>query len=466
MNTSLERHGRLRPENIDPHHFTVSLLNEGLRSGALTPAQLERIQAQLMSLLSEAITRYTRGESSSVRTETAQGILQSLLYSIDICLREMPAPEQAMEALQGGGLAQTHARGQEIALSYVEQARQLLREVRDTRLSVYLAAYSDTIDGGIDDFFEHYDVRFGVHDTTASIDYPLLSDDMSWTGVVYIKRYLESLKLENMLCACYKPADIGALLKGCGLKYRMDGPELLVNACELILKNALCSVLVGRGADDLTIGRADIDLLESRLRRLEERRLPELLQRAMRVVLQQLGIDDPASERYFLPFADAFYPEFVTAFRENALAGLFVTAREGSTSSRYYFEAGKQLGDEQLRAVIDRIRGCRDGERKADIIESEIHSVEDLVEVFGSFSLFGGEYTAVFDRMGDHELAALLSGLLEEEPLAAGPALADARWRFDDSEPGWRDELLNYLQAGDPDRSKRVSRLAGEIRNI
>jgi hypothetical protein len=105
-----------------------------------------------MAMLGEAISAYTQYESSSVRTETAQGILQSLLYSIDFYLMKLSSLEQSMEALQKINIAQIYNQGLKLIKDDLKQALQLLQEVQNTKLAVSLIAYNDTINKALVSF--------------------------------------------------------------------------------------------------------------------------------------------------------------------------------------------------------------------------------------------------------------------------------------------------------------------------
>jgi hypothetical protein len=72
----------------------------------------------------------------------------------------------------------------------------------------------------------------------AFIEYPLLKDDASITGIIYIKNYLTQLKLENEFCAKYSKNHIRALLLTHGVKHHLDYREMLVNIPELIKEDS------------------------------------------------------------------------------------------------------------------------------------------------------------------------------------------------------------------------------------
>ncbi|MBP2643885.1 MAG: hypothetical protein H6Q67_1772 [Firmicutes bacterium] len=408
-NMSLRKPNQINPQNINYHQFTLSLINEGRHTGLLTTMKIEQIQTQLMLLLSEAIQKYTHKESNSVKTEVAQRIMESILYCIDMYLMHFPSLEQSIDKLQESDISELNAQGLKLANTQIEQAQQLLQEVENTKLSIPLVAYIETINS-LSAFFLNYEIKFDAHNTIASIDYPLLLDDMSWTGIIYIKKYLEHLKLENEFCAFFPLNEINTLLNVYGQKYNLNCSDLLINVSELVLKNAFCSVLVHKKADTLTVSLEDYKLLENRLKSLTEHEFHELLYSSLTIIFKQLNITNPALHLYVQIYTDKFLPQLYNAVRDTSLSEqIVVFTKKAPANNALYYKAGKKLSDEQLRLIIDKIMGCQTVEEKANIIESTIHNVEDLVEVFGAYCIFDNEYSSIFDRMGDYELAILVS---------------------------------------------------------
>ncbi|MEN6328175.1 MAG: hypothetical protein ABFD18_18450 [Syntrophomonas sp.] len=72
--TDIEKQPTIKKQHLDPNQYTLSLIKEGYRVGLIDQQTFNSIQTQLMSLLRDLITRYTKGESSSVKAETAQSI--------------------------------------------------------------------------------------------------------------------------------------------------------------------------------------------------------------------------------------------------------------------------------------------------------------------------------------------------------------------------------------------------------
>jgi len=458
----------LHPENIDHHHFTLSLLKEARRAEILTVPQAEQLQVNLMVLLSQTILHYTRNESSSVKAEVAEGILQSILYNMDVYLMRRPSLEEAVTSLLNMPPPALFDQGHELVKQDVLLAKQLLKEVQESKLPVSLIAYKDTIDKSIGVFLKNYDAQFAAYDTSASIDYPLLSDDMQWTGIIYIKRYLEHLKLENELCSHFPPGTVNRLLEGCGQKYRMDYREILLNIPDLILKNALCKILIGKPFTSLLISKKECALLEKQLQNATDTQLPILLKNATDILFMQINCTEPALKLYVQPFIDMFCTLLSNSVSEHGLADLLILENDMyfSQPNVPQYMAGRKLSDEQLQAVIERMQECKDGKAKADLIQSAVHHMEDLIDILSAYCIFDEEYIALFDRMSDHELAILCTDLIDHSPLAKSQTLCVDPWHSSENEIYWQKILIQYLEDGEPDRYKNIVRLAAGMEEM
>ena len=201
----------------------------------LRAAEGDRFRTGLLWVLAEQLKRYTGGKSSSVPAESAEKVLESMLYCIAAELSAAPDPA-ALSGLEAGELFR---RGLARVERLNREAKELYREVLATRVRTELIAYNAVIDGAIPGFFKTYDPRYAAHENgalTGFPDYPLLRDDRSRGGILYMKGYLEQLLRENRFCARYPRNQIRAVLTAHGLRHRLDYRELIVNIPELLLE--------------------------------------------------------------------------------------------------------------------------------------------------------------------------------------------------------------------------------------
>jgi len=451
--------------NPDANQFALSLMDQGYRANIFTGAEIEAIQIQVLQLLKEYILKYTHYDSSSVKEETAQSILQSIFYCINSYLMGLENHEQSIRILKTTGIKEIHRRGLELTKNQVCQARDIYQEVKSTKLEVSLTAYEDTINEGIQSFFQNYDVYFDAHNTVANIDYPLLCDDMSRTGISYIKNYLEKLKMENELCRHFSPEEINLLLKGYGQQYGFECTEMLINISELILKNALFSVLLGKRAIELTLSWGECDLIGKTLQNLTKQQCWERVQNALDNMLRELQDISPSLKTYLREFLWAFFPALYHAIEQNTLPSLLVVSQRMDPPPVLLYEAGEKLSDEQLRAVIDELQHCGDGPAKASLIMSKVRSLEDLMEILGADCLFGNEYAAVFDLLGDYEMAILVAKFFEDTTFTGTRDLFVDEWHRTANETQWLTHFVHYLTKGASDRQQKIIDLAKSLAN-
>lgn len=199
-------------------------------------AEPENFRKELQWVLAEQIKCFTAGESSSVPTETAEKLFESILYTVAAYLRTVPDPGEVMQHISPRVLFQE---GRRLLETEVKQARQLWAEVKKTRIPTGLIVYNATVDQAMQAFFQTYDLKYAAHENGALLgfpDYPLLEDDQSRGGILYIKQYLEQLERENEWCARFRKNQIRAVLLIYGKKYHLDYHEMIINIPEVLLE--------------------------------------------------------------------------------------------------------------------------------------------------------------------------------------------------------------------------------------
>lgn len=449
-NNSLTTTHLLNFEAINRHQLTLSLINQGASVEIFSLSQVEKMQTQLMTILNNAILEYTHHQSNSVKTETAHNIFQSILYCCDYFLLDL-CIEEATSILLTVDMDEIYLRGLQKVKDEVNLAKIIETNVQTTKLDIPLIAYNDTINQSFADFWSNYDEYYDAHNTPTSIDYPLLVDDMSWTGIVYIKNYLEKLLLENEFCLCFPQQEIAQLLKGCGEKYSMDYREMLISIPEQILNNVLCSTLLKKNIS-LMLSQSECLLLEKKMQALSDKECHTQLAAALQYLFNELKITNLDLQRHLLSFIDTLSPRLINAVRMNSLSGLIVILQDSPASESFHYKTGKNISNEHLRLVIDELQLCHNGVAKAALIKSEIHSLEDLIEIFGAYCIFDDEYNDIFGQMGEYDLAVLAADLWDDP------------WHRTENEFSWKKQLITYLQDINPSVYEKVVHLSKKLK--
>lgn len=163
-NNGLRAHGELFAENIQRREYTASLCAEALRTGVYTEADVERIRRGIMDTLAVVIGYASRGESSSVRMDTANGYVQCILYNCDVCLLQCGDHNSAAQLLREVKIEELYNRGFAVNRERLQTAKKLYANVKYTRPLQAPSAYNHAVDVLIPHYLSAYDPRFNAQD--------------------------------------------------------------------------------------------------------------------------------------------------------------------------------------------------------------------------------------------------------------------------------------------------------------
>lgn len=254
----LMRRAQIDAAALDEEDYFVSLLSAGHSAGVIDAAAIARIQREITALLARQTMLLTGGESSSVRTETAQELLSSVFYTFGVALMGCPSPDAALERVLSVPSDALFAEGQAAIRRRVAYARSLHRRTLAALCPVGNVFFRDTVTGGISGFFKLYRPALFAHETHITADYPTFFGEGRVTGIEFISRYLRNISVENRFFSCFAPEDIARLLSGIDADWR----ESVMNLYEPLALAAFGAVLTGENSRGLDF---DVDTLSARL---------------------------------------------------------------------------------------------------------------------------------------------------------------------------------------------------------
>jgi hypothetical protein len=441
----------LKKEPLNAADYFQSILQEAASRKLLTVSELESIQLQCLQLLTTETERYTSGASSSVKVETAQNILQSIIYTIGIYLKSLPDADPCVTALKQRSLAELHRQGKLLIRGQLANARQLLEKVRDSQISIDNHAYNDTLQQGLPLFFTAYDVDFAAHETPGSIDYPLSSDRPDLVGSEYILNYLQTLLGENQFCKNFSESEINCLLRS----YHEHYQDLLINLYELVLTNLAGSVLAAKKPPQLNIEPLERLSLQQQLLNYSKDQLYLLLQKVSVQICREFHISDQLQQKHLMEMMPNLAVRFKNALEKKQLETLFISFTANPVPPDWHFEDGPSMNDELFRVITAEIRDCRFAADKIAIIQSEVHSITDLADILEGTCIFDSEFNEVFRSLGDPELALL--------SMRIPPPLIDSDFHFTANEKEWHNRLTDFLAEIDVARKKRIQELTEKL---
>lgn len=444
----------------------LSLLNEGRRSGMLQSRHIHDIQAKLMLVLRDLIRLHAGEDSSSIAKETAENLLVSILYSVDAELHSYPEPSQAIHALQTKDVRELYERGKVRIQRCLEETKRLYQQLKNNKLDLDVDAYHVTIDESLPLFLKKYEMVFDAHNTMASIDYPLAIDDMRVQGVFYMRNYVEHLLIETRFCRLFERDGLLALLRDFGLLCQFDYRIELFNIFELVMNQAVFSVLSGGSARQIAISQERFERLQQRLVRMDVQAMAAAVHQAAECVLREWNIDDDAVADYVRRCTAPLITRLRHAAEHNSLHAVIVTRqRTKEVPIELSFRLEDRWSDVELRKLLANLAACDGSQAKARLLHSRLRSLHDYLDVLDSDTLYGDEYEALFELFGDVELAVLAKIVFYEELRGRTTDISTmiAEAEKDKDEDAWESQYIVFMKRLNKVRLAAVEQWMGKI---
>ncbi|MGM9537561.1 MAG: DUF6179 domain-containing protein [Candidatus Onthomonas sp.] len=288
-------------------------------SACLTEAERHRLQVRLCPLFRRHALQFTGGESSSLPAETAQALLDSLLFVLE---QDLQARREDWRGLLTGDLEPVYRAGLDRLSDKLAYGEGLWQRVCAGLPPVENRSMLDTLKS-IGGFWRRYDCRFAATEIPCDIDYQLcIPVPETLRGVDYVNNYLERLAVENRLLRRFPRSVLEPVLRSCCRDYR----GLLINLYEPAAVNALGRVLLGEELDRLVISPAERHRLEELLSHRSRAALEELLRRAAEALGERLGLRDRRERDYLAACAGGLVPRIRLVRDTGGLSGIFLDA--------------------------------------------------------------------------------------------------------------------------------------------
>lgn len=435
--------GQIDAAALAADNYFLSLLAAGAKQGILTDADLARLQSESLALLAAQTAVYTGGESSSVRTETAQALLDSVFYTLGIVLKGFPTPDAALQALKSRSLAALLTEGQDCIRRRVAAARARHRRLADALFETENVFYRTTAADGIRGFFRLYRPALFANETHITADYPPLLPITGLCGIEFIERYLACLMAENRFLRCFQPKQVHLLLCALPEDYR----KTPMNLCLPVLTAALCCELTGQPPHTLACDREALARLLGGKSGAQNARL---LYGAFAPLCAALGI--PPRVRAYLRRA---IPQIAAALARAAQNGtLDAAVLYPSALPALTLSDSARMEDRTYAALLAALAACGDAAEKAALLASRVRSRGDLLDILHDAEWSSDDLAVLLAALPPAAVAALCAvcpadGLSDDpQDIALAAALADYRNALAPSEVAQLDAAVRALRRG------------------
>jgi hypothetical protein len=403
MKNSIKKQTRIDVDKLSGEFYFQSLLQEAYVKGTLSPKESERIQLECLKLLADCTERFTRGKSSSVRVEIAQGIMASNLFTISIYLKSLPDVDAALFQIENEPIEKLYEYGFQVLKRKINVANYFFNRVCKSKLKTVNQAYNITIDQGFKPFFENYEINFHAHEIPSDIDYQLIHPVTDLAGVEFVIKYLESLYYENLFCSYFDADIIHEVMSGYDPSYK----NLLDNICAQVFQNALGCQLLNAPPDRLEFNPADLNALDKKLRNHNQLELQTQLKTAAQELITDLELTNPTLKKYLLASLPKITTTVYQGLATHSLNKVFVPRYNPNIKPLVHYNMGIKMPDTAYREMVTEFLSCRFFEDKLAIIKEHIKTLADMEDLLIAGELETSEAAMIFDLLEDIELAVL-----------------------------------------------------------
>jgi hypothetical protein len=248
MKNGLEKPRVIKRELLREEDYLQSLLEQAHEKGLLAESELERLQYECLALLAYKTERFNAGDSSSIRVEKAQSIMESIFFTIGLWLKTFPNPDDAVIFLQREPIEEIYNKGRKRIDTMLKATKtlhaKLLLELIETPNVFYAATLKDAILG----FFKLYAPDSTAQEIHITADYPLFNPMPRLAGIEFIKAYVAAAYYENRFCGRFPAETIHRIMNERVPAYKGLGcGELLTNIYGHVLKAALTDIMTKTG---------------------------------------------------------------------------------------------------------------------------------------------------------------------------------------------------------------------------
>ncbi|WP_310604430.1 DUF6179 domain-containing protein [Anaerosporobacter sp.] len=235
----------------------------------------------LFPLLKTLSEKYTCKESTSVSYETAQQLMEAILY----CIHENDSTTETTALMETSSYSaeQAYEQGYALVVSKIKQAHTLYNHIMLNFNGYGNEAYEETLIAGLPSFFTWYDPKFAPQNHIILIDYPILTNLQHLNGIDLIYEYLKCIELEQLLLSSFPKEYIQRVLS----QYHPDYSELIINTTEILLKNILVNLLLKMNTPTVQFHTIDCEKLQQSILQTERDVFLDLLTTALATFIDQ-----------------------------------------------------------------------------------------------------------------------------------------------------------------------------------
>ena len=238
---------------------------------------------ELLPLTARLAEKYTSKESSSVTYETAQMLMEAVLY----CVRECrDTSEYTLVSEHTVKAEDAYRIGYDRVVEKTRKAKEIYDKLIKDFCDYGCSNYRETILKGMPAFFIAYDARFRPQDHLLTLDYPTVNIHREMCGIDVIYQYLCDIVVEKDFLECFPQQAVRQLLERV---QSGNSTGYMGNLSELVLVTAFGCMITDRQLSQLRLFSQDIEAAEQYFRGDDLQGTEGKLRMLLRVLAEKSG---------------------------------------------------------------------------------------------------------------------------------------------------------------------------------
>lgn len=368
-----------------------TLAGEGADKGILSEFDFENIQCDLVELLGNICLGISEKGHGSMKTEVAEKIAASIMYTISVALKKSPTPESALERLKRESLEALFYEGQQDVVALLTKARGILAVINKELFETPNYYYNNILVEGIKEFFRNYEYTTCAHIDKTDLDYPVYIGGTDEVGVEKICSYLSAFREENRFLNKFPAQNVHGLMMNLDREMKGNGVpvdkgvyiELPVNLFSYILAAALVLEYYGKDIFSLYVTRQDAEGFSADLEGKSYSELVTLFDSLSEKISLEINAEEALKD--YLKKAVRILASDVSSKENAMLTGMLMYHYEEDET--FVVNETERLSDSEYRRVVSQLEACNDEEERIKIIKGKINCYEDFIDIVNDLSL-------------------------------------------------------------------------------
>ena len=392
--------------DADKKHYFTSLVSAAREKGLMSEAEYSMLQEELLLILADRTFRYNDKKSTSVTVATAKELLNSVIYTVGLALKQCPTPDEAVRVLKRESLKKLYEDGLAAVKKKLNVSRSLQKHLLNRLVKTENKFIRACVEDELNEFFESYSPEYFAHGGDLWFAYEPYTGFPELCGIEFIEQYLRDAEAENSFCLLFDRSDLHHLLCGVAADY----PLIPMNIFEPAIFCVLGLLLCGKAPDKLDLTSGDVALLHDTFLNRTEEETAQLLLSAAEKLPEHFTLEENVKS-YILRCIPKLSLTLVSAVRQGITDKVFIRQAFPENSRFISLSRAPRMSDADYRMMISKLLLLRDPEQRVSLILSSVSCAEDLIDAVHDGELVREEIDAVADRLGFSEFVILLSKL-------------------------------------------------------